>query len=151
MSYRMLLNLLILFLCTGCCACGDECLNYQSFYLRIVEINTGDNIISKYNLGRNDIEIYDDFGQISLQLEGQDENPYLRAFPQESGKTYTIRIEDRDLGKRNIGKIRIFNSEEKTSACCISIKVANIKSVDSNLLIKEKTQESKQPFYEIQF
>lgn len=142
----MLLNILLLFLCTSCCACGDECLNYQSFYLRIVEQQTGENAILKYNLSRNDIEIYDNFGEISVQKEGQSDDPYLRVFPSGSAKTYTIKLQNTD-----IGKIKISNTNKETSACCTSIEIVTIKSVSSNLNIREKTQEEKQPFYEIQF
>jgi hypothetical protein len=125
---------------------GDECLNYQSFYLRIVEQQTGENAILKYNLSKNDIEIYDDFGEINIQKEGQDDDPYLRVFPSSSFKTYTIKLRNTD-----IGKIKLSNRNKETSACCTSIEIVTIKSVSSNLNIEEKTQEPRQPFYEVQY
>lgn len=97
-------------------------------------------------MSKNDIEIYNDFGEINVKKEGQSDNPYLRVFPNSSAKTYTIKLRNTD-----IGKIKISNRDKKTNSCCTSIEIITIKVISYNLNVIEKIQEPKQPFYEVQF
>ena len=104
MSYRMLLNLLVLFLCTGCCACQEQCINSEIVYLRIIDSSTGKNIIK----GKTDeqIIVVGDFFVRNIMITGDTTNPCL-AFDHdlfdEQRQDFTIKIDNDSISNANKG------------------------------------------------
>ncbi len=147
MSYKMLLNILILFLCTSCCACSDECINSEIVYLRVVDSSTGKNIIQGKT--DNQVRVFGDFFAGSIIITGDATNPCL-AFNHnlfnEQRQDFTIKIDNDSIGGLFIKTLR-----SKQGLCCTKVKISNFESLVPAIIITKKPEEEKQPFYEIQF
>lgn len=155
-SYKMLLNILILFLCTSCCACHDECDDdIDTLYLRPIDKATGENAIIKYDTLDGATYLTDEFdNKISATVRERywyDDPPYL-----------LIGIDDNDnadkilklwLKEIYIGSFILNTKTAKRNftACCSYNKITDLKFIEPTIILNKKPQEEKQPFYEIQF
>ncbi len=157
MSYKMILNILILFLCTSCCACKDCDPDVDIFYLRIVE--DGQNAVLKYDIedsrnyeGNNNLRLayFKDDAQNRVYartyVEGNSTNSYLAiSFERRmlEGKVCSLWLANKEVGKFFIKS----KSTKKTFDCCGSSKIEAFESrTDSVIVIKEDKN-----FYAIQF
>lgn len=155
----MILNILILFLCTSCCACVDCDPDVDIFYLRIIE--DGQNAVLKYNIedsrnyrGNNNLRLahFTNGTQniyAGTYVEGDSINPYLAVFLESNlnqlldGEIYTLWLENKKVGQLFIKT----QSIKKAFDCCNSYKLETINSRTDSLVV---TKENKN-FYEVQF
>lgn len=156
-SYKILLNILILFLCTSCCACGDCSDTVDIFYLRILEDR--ENVISKYELGGTN----DFFKPNKVYFTTQEDididafiyvrGDYLSVrmntdYTLTNGSEYKLWVKDKVVGNFFI-KIKLIS--KNVLECCGSAKLQDFESRTDSITITKKPQEEKQPFYEIQY
>ena len=155
MSYKMLLNILILFLCTSCCACGDQCLgSTKIFYLRPLNKVTGENILIEYDTLTGYLYLTDEFdNRVISQVHQVDvEFPYLAIEADKNGnaegKVFKLWIKNTYIGSFILSTKKY---KENITSCCSSYKVTDLKFIEPNIILTKKPQEEKQPFYEVQF
>ena len=168
MPYKMILNILILFLCTSCCTCADVC-NYDidAFYLRPIDKATGENALIKYEI--NDINdspydtltgkayLTDSFGNkinaTVYQTTWYGSPPYLVVGIDDSNYADSSGVFKLWLREVYVGsfKLQTKTGKQNITACCSYTKVTNLEFVEPTIILTKKPQEEKQPFYEIQF
>lgn len=161
----MLFNLLILFLCTGCSACGDYCLpSMEGLYFKLVDKETGENAIIKYGISdsfENRAYLTDDFDNIINTMtvtpySWNNEPPYLFiGIEDEEYIDYANKAEGFKLWLKDvyIGTFALTTkkSKDNITSCCSSYKITKIDFVEPNIEITKKTNERGLEFYEIQF
>lgn len=153
----MILNILILFLCTSCCACTDCGENTDYIYLRIVE--DGENVITKYDIKDNNGSSWIEPNRVYFTTQQDVEiETYIRVNSDylivgiydnylSDGENYKLWVKD-----KSIGNIKIeFKFKKNVFDCCGSSKIETFESKTDSVTIVKKSQEDKQPFYEIQF
>lgn len=156
MSYKMLLNILILFLCTSCCACHDECVGVDYIYLRIVE--DGENVITKYDIKDDNGSSWIKPNRVYFTTQQDVEiETYIRINPdylvvgiyddRSDEEDYKLWVKD-----KSVGNIKVeFKYKKNVFECCGSSKIETFESRTDSVTITKKPQEENQPFYEVQF
>ncbi|WP_338815098.1 hypothetical protein V9L05_08275 [Bernardetia sp. Wsw4-3y2] len=157
MSYKIILNILILFLCTSCCACGDECWETtEAFYLRPIDKITGENILIKYDTLIGDFYLTDSFNNkvnaTVRETTWYDNPPYLIVGVDEEGyitdKLFKLWIKDMYIGSF---VLKTQKTKANIISCCSYYKINELKFIESTISLTKQPQEEKQPFYEIKF
>ena len=156
MSYKMILNILILFLCTSCCACQEECDEpVETFYIRPIDKSTGENLVDKYDTLEGYIYLTDEFdnriigANVGKNAWYDSLSPYLVvSIPYDENDTYKLWLKGVSLGSFSL---KTKKAKRNFTACCSYNKITELKFLDPTIILTRKSQEEKQPFYEIQF
>jgi hypothetical protein len=156
LSYKMLLNILILLLCTSClCATSDDCSDdIDAFYFSVKEKSTGEDAVIKYDIKEENIFLTDDKGNnikgyvyiikdsvnsfITVSIQG-----YYR-----NGNNQFLNIKFKSL---NVGDFNITLKDIEKTRCCIAKEIKEFESISDSVIVTKKSEEEKQPFYEVQF
>ncbi|WP_338760049.1 hypothetical protein WAF17_12850 [Bernardetia sp. ABR2-2B] len=152
--YKMILNILILFLCTSCCTCSDDCSGDVSpFYISVKDKVTGEDAVIKYNIKEEEVFLIDDMGNNIEQLiyiTRDSSNAFISLFVNGYGsfekKEITLKLDTLE-----IGKFTISTKPRKESYCCISKELDIFEPITPSIQITKRPQERRQPFYEVQF
>ena len=156
MSYEMIFNILILFLCTSClCANSDDCSNdIDPFYISIKDKYTGEDLVITHNIKKDEIFLTDDKGndiKNIAYITTDSVNSFITIFIKgyyRNGNNQSLNLRLKDI---NIGDFTITLKAFEKTYCCTANKVENIEVLFSNTRVALKPQEKNQPFYEIQF
>lgn len=152
----MLLNILILFLCTSClCATSDDCSDdIDPFYISIKDKYTGEDIVIMHNIKKEEIFLTDDKGndiKNIAYITTDSVNSFITIFIQghyRNGNNQSLNLRLKNI---NIGDFNITLKAFEKTHCCTANKVENFEVPFDNIRVALKPQEKNQPFYEIQF
>ncbi len=154
MSYKMLLNILILFLCTSCCACSDDCSgDVAPFYISVKDKITGEDAVIKYNIKEEEVFLIDDMGNDIKELiyiTKDSSNAFISVFVNGysdlENKIITLKLDSLE-----IGKFTISTKPRRESYCCISQELDVFEPITPVIQIEKRSGERRQPFFEIQY
>ena len=153
-SYKTLLNILILFLCTSCCACSDDCSSDVSpFYISIKDKITGEDAIIKYNIKEEEVFLIDEMGndikqfvEITTDSTNAFISVWIDGYNISNEEVVTLKLDTLEIGKFSIS-----TKSRKQSYCCISQELDTFYPITPSLSIEKILEARYQPFYEIQF
>ncbi|WP_375558610.1 hypothetical protein ACE193_12710 [Bernardetia sp. OM2101] len=156
LSYKMLLNILILFLCTSCCACQDQCYEpVETFYLRPIDKLTGENLVDKYDTLEGNTYLTDEFDNQIIGARVNENawydslSPYLVvSILYDENDTYKLWLKGVSLGSFSL---KTKKAKRNFTACCSYNKIIDLKSEEPTIIFTRKPEEKNQPFYEVQF
>lgn len=156
MSYKMILNILILFLCTSClCANSDDCSNdIDPFYISIKDKHTGHDMLITHNIKKEEIFLTDDKGndiKNFAYITTDSVNSFITIFIQGYYRNGNNQFLNLRLKNLNIGDFNITLKPSQKTYCCTANKVDKFEVFFSTVSVASKPQEKNQPFYEIKF